>query len=706
MNNTVNSDAGPVAVRIGVDIGGTFTDGVAQLVGEGRILTAKELTDVVDPSRGVALVVSKLLDHARRALKGREVHTQEVVHGTTLVTNAILERKGVKTALVVTAGTEDALEIAREIRYDMYDIDIELPEPLVPRASIVTAGGRLDVDGDELLPLTAEMLDGIAREVQALGVESVGICTLHSYIAPVHEEKIAAHLGERFPDLSISLSSRVASEPREYERMSTVAANAYVQPIAAVYLRNLQNRLAEVGALSPLNIMVSSGGFTSVRSAADVPIVLLESGPAGGVLGALNTAAAVGARDVLTFDMGGTTAKACVARDGTPSITFLFEAARARRFKKGSGLPILVPSIDLIEIGAGGGSIAHRSVLGLLNVGPQSAGASPGPACYGQGGTDPTVTDADLVLGYLDPDNFLGGRMRLYKDQAMRAMDGLGRQLSLSGLDVAIGICDIVNENMASAARMHIAEKGMDPRSLTMLATGGAGPVHAIEVAHKLGIRRVLCGIAAGVGSCLGFLAAPARADRAWARAQLLAEVDPSELRAAAAQMRDSAIEELRAAGVEAADMAFVLSADLRYMGQGHPISIEHVLESADAADPAAFEPLFIKRYAELYGQPVPGGVVQVMTWRLSGRSKKAVQAFHLRVDRQDDGARPRAMRSVYLPDERAFSEVPVYDRYALPAGVRLDGPLLLQEPESTIVVARKAQVEILQDLTVSITLL
>lgn len=707
MNNTLSSGNEPVAIRIGVDIGGTFTDGVAQMVGQGRILTAKELTDVVDPSRGVALVVSKLLDQTRRALgQGADIRTQEVVHGTTLVTNAILERKGVKTGLVVTRGTGDALQIAREIRYDMYDIDIELPEPLVPRTAVLTVGGRLDASGNELQPITPEMLDVLADEVEALGVESIGICTLHSYIAPVHEERIAAHLRKRFPELSISMSSRVAPEPREYERMSTVAANAYVQPIAEIYLRKLQDSLKEVGASSPLNIMVSSGGFTSVRSAADVPIVLLESGPAGGVLGALNTAAAVGVCDVLTFDMGGTTAKACVARDGVPSITFLFEAARARRFKKGSGLPILVPSIDLIEIGAGGGSIAHRSVLGLLNVGPQSAGASPGPACYGQGGVEPTVTDADLLLGYLDPDNFLGGRMKLHKDLARQAMDNLGAKLSLSGDEVAIGICDIVNENMASAARVHVAEKGMDPRSLTMLATGGAGPVHAIEVARKLGIRRVLCGIAAGVGSCLGFLAAPARADRAWARAQPLADVDKSELSAAVGQMRESAIEELSAAGVEAADMAFVLSADMRYLGQGHPISVESVLEDGADVEPAGFAALFTERYAALYGKTVPGGVEQVMAWRLSGRSKKATQAFHLHAVHGNEDIEPVALRSIYLPDERAFSEVPVFDRYALPAGAQLDGPLLLQEPESTIVVARRARVDVLADLTVSITLL
>jgi N-methylhydantoinase A len=701
------SATAPVPVRIAVDIGGTFTDGVAQLGDRGRILTEKLLTTPDDPSLAVADIVARLLEQSRVALGGDPgalVH-QEVVHGTTLITNAIIERRGARTALIVTAGTGDTLRIAREIRYDLYDIDIELPEPLVARDAVFELDERLDARGRELVAITPEALERLAAAVRASGAQALGVCLLHSYLDPSHEEAVAAYLRDALPGLSISTSSRVASEIREYERMSTVAANAYVQPLAATYLRKLRQSLLEVGADGPLRIMVSSGGFTSDRSAAEVPIVLLESGPAGGVLSALNTAAAAGVADVLTFDMGGTTAKACVATGGVPSITYLFEAARARRFKKGSGLPVLVPSIDLIEIGAGGGSIAFRSVLGLLNVGPHSAGAKPGPACYGLGGEDPTVTDADLILGYLDPDNFLGGRMRLDAGLAQRAVERLASELGIAPLDLAWGICEVVNENMASAARVHVAEKGLDPRALTMVATGGAGPVHAVEIAHKLGIRRVVCSIAAGVGSCLGFLSAPARADRAWSKTQALADVDPAELMAVVEQLRASAATELVNAGVDPTDMHFTLAADVRYAGQGHTLGIEQPLADVDDRAPQAFERLFVRRYEQLYGQSVPGGLVQVVTWRLAGRSTSETQDFRLAAVQPDAPPSPIAHRPIYLPAVRGYGTVPVYERYALAAGTVLTGPLLLQEPESTLVVARGAEVEILANLSVSVTL-
>lgn len=696
-----------VRVRIAVDIGGTFTDGVAQVGDAGRVLTAKELTTPADPSVAVASIVSTLLEAARglTASDASRLDLLDVVHGTTLITNAILERAGTRTGLIVTAGTADALRIAREIRYDLYDIDIELPEPLVDRDCIFEISGRLDARGRELEPLSPDELGGVAERIRQAGIESLGICLLHSPVSGRHEESVAAWFAEAMPALPLSVSSRVAAEVREYERMSTVAANAYVQPIAAVYLRKLRGSLEAVGAVAPLRIMVSSGGFTSDRSAADVPIVLLESGPAGGVLSALNTAAIAGVDDVLTFDMGGTTAKACVATDGMPSITFQFEAARARRFRKGSGLPILVPSIDLIEIGAGGGSIATRSLLGLLNVGPKSAGAVPGPACYGRGGTEPTVTDADLLLGYIDPADFLGGRMRLDAAAATKAVDGLADRLGIGRLDLAQGICEVVNENMASAARVHVAEKGLDPRSLTMVATGGAGPVHAIEVAHKLGIGRVLCGIAAGVGSCLGFLSAPARADRTWSKTQLLAEVDPGELETVIAQLRAGADDELADAGVDVADRQFLLSADLRYAGQGDTVSVEKPLGPVDRALLGAFEQAFAERYARLYGRTVPGGTIQVVAWRLSGRSAKLKHDFRLGADHAAGSPAPIGSRPIYLSDRKVFAEVPIFSRYRLPAGTRLGGPLLLQEPESTIVVARAADIEILPNLTVSIRL-
>ncbi|MCA3177517.1 MAG: hydantoinase/oxoprolinase family protein [Burkholderiaceae bacterium] len=698
----------PLAVRIAVDIGGTFTDGIAQIDADGAILTAKELTTPQDPSLAVATVVAELLRQAGLVAEARglEVLHRDVVHGTTLVTNAILERKGARTGLVVTRGTADTLRIAREMRYDLYDLDIELPEPLVDRTDVIEIDGRLDARGTELEPVSDRALEDVVAHVRERGIESLGICLLHAYLEPAHEERVARYLRHALPKLSISVSNRVANEIREYERMSTVAANAYVQPLAATYLRKLRRSLEEVGAVGPLRIMLSSGGFTSDQSAADDPIDLLESGPAGGVLSALNTAALVGVTDVLTFDMGGTTAKACVATDGAPAITYLFEAARARRFKKGSGLPILVPSIDLIEIGAGGGSIASRDALGLLKVGPQSAGAAPGPVCYGLGGHDPTVTDADLMLGYLDPDSFLGGRMRLDARLSEAAMQRLAGELGIAPMKLAQGICEVVNESMASAARVHVAEKGLDPRGLTMVATGGAGPVHAVEVAHKLGIRRILCSVAAGVGSCLGFLSAPARADRAWSNARMLHAVDSAELVRVMRHLRASAAKELAQAGVAEESMVFVIVADLRYAGQGHSIAVELSFDELDTGLAAMIARRFEQRYVQLYGQTLPGGVLQVVTWRLRGRSAQRSQEFHLEPSATPGSrAATAGYRRIYLPPLQRFGEVPVHDRYALAPGTVLEGPLLLQEAESTVVVARPARVEVLPNRSLSITL-
>lgn len=704
------STSNPALVRIAVDIGGTFTDGVAEFGHEGRILTAKVLTTPKDPSLAVAQVTADLIGHVSReaSVPPSQVHCTDIVHGTTLITNAIIERRGAKTGLVVTRGTRDTLLIAREIRYDSYDLDIELPEPLVPTELIFEADERLNAEGRVLLDLSQASIDGLIAAIEASGVEAVGVCLLHAHVNPRHEEAIAAALAERLPAVAVSISSRVSAEMREYERMSTIAANAYVQPLATSYIRRLRRNLDEVGAKGPLRIMISSGGFVSDTSAAEAPIVLLESGPAGGVVSGVNTAGLVGVTKVLTFDMGGTTAKACVAVDSAPSITYLFEAARTRRFKRGSGLPILIPSIDLIEIGAGGGSIAFKSSLGLLNVGPQSSGAEPGPACYGLGGLDPTVTDADLVLGYLDPQNFLGGRMRLDKGLAERAIGALAEKLDLSMLDIAWGICDLVNENMASAARVHVAEKGLDPRSLTMAATGGAGPVHAVEIAHKLGISRVLCTVAAGVGSCLGFLAAPARSDRALASLQLLDAVDVAAVAKRLDTLKGEVTADLRAAGVADADMEFTLGADIRYAGQGHAIVIEQAFAGFTGKTPARYRELFLARYVELYGQAVPGALPQVVTWRLTGRSARQLHEFVLTsaaASKSSVEAAKLGSRAIYLPERKAFAEVPVYRRDLLPRPAKLAGPLLLQEAESTVVVARSADVEILPNGTVSIVM-
>ncbi|MGZ5232416.1 MAG: hydantoinase/oxoprolinase family protein, partial [Burkholderiales bacterium] len=419
-------------VRIAVDIGGTFTDGLAATTPGGQIWVAKTLTTPRDPGEAVTTVIADLVKQFSSNNGNGSRPICEVVHGTTLVTNTLIERKGARTGLVVTKGTRDVLDIGREWRYDLYDLNLQLPQPLAPLEKRREVDERLDAGGAVVSPLTDAELERLMDDLESLDVDAVAVCLLHSYVNDAHEKSIAAAIRKRFPKLAVSVSSGIAREIREFERMSTTVANAYVQPLVAEYLRRLDERVHEFAADAPLRVMVSSGGFTSGQAAAETPILLLESGPAGGVLSALNTARNNGIDQILAFDMGGTTAKACVAVGGEPLIAHSFEAARVHRFKRGSGLPMLIPSIDLIEIGAGGGSIAHVNELGLLNVGPESAGADPGPACYGQGGTEATVTDADLVLGYLNPDNFLGVEMKLRLDLAEDALSKLARQLKLT----------------------------------------------------------------------------------------------------------------------------------------------------------------------------------------------------------------------------------------------------------------------------------
>jgi N-methylhydantoinase A len=694
--------AGAPGLRIAVDIGGTFTDGVATRESDGRIWVGKTLTTPDDPGVAVSAVIANLLAQAQT--DGAASALEEVVHGTTLVTNTLIERKGVATALVTTQGMRDALDIGREWRYDLYDLELVLPQPLIDPGKRVEARERLSASGHVLVPLDRGELERIARDVHALGVRSVAVSLLHSYLNDEHEREIGAYLQEALPGMEISLSADLAREVKEFERTSTVAANAYVKPIVADYLRQLESRVDAVQREVPLRIMVSSGGFTSARSAAHTPIFLLESGPAAGVLSALNTARAQDLQRVLAFDMGGTTAKACVVADGEPPVAHSFECARVHRFKRGSGLPILIPSIDLIEIGAGGGSIAHVNRMGLLNIGPESAGSVPGPICYGNGGTGVTVTDADLVLGYLNPDNFLGGEMRLRKDLAMQGMQRLADTLGMAPLDVAWGIHDMVNENMASAARIHIAEKGHDPRDFTCVATGGAGPVHAAEVARKLRIPRLLASIAAGAGSCLGMLAAPARADRSWSQPALLEEVDWNDINDRLRHLRGQAEAELQAAGACPQALQWTIGAEMRYYGQGDnvPVSMpwQDFLEDAGEQVRGVFE----RRYQALYGHLVPGARPQVLTWRLTGRSASSARTFNWGGGRGGRSAATRR-REIYLPLQRAFSVVDVHDRYSLSPGTRLQGPLVLEERESTLVVPVRSEVEILPDLTVSVTL-
>ncbi|HEX2197298.1 MAG TPA: hydantoinase/oxoprolinase family protein [Burkholderiales bacterium] len=680
-------------LRIAVDIGGTFTDGVAVLSPAGRIWVGKTPTTPEDPGEAVSTVIRDLL----RQVGATAPAVAEVVHGTTLITNTLIERKGSRTALVTTSGHRDMLDIGREWRYDIYDLDIVLPRPLIASGDRVTVEERLDARGEVLEKLSEAELTRVSNELKALRVESVAVSLLHAYVNDVHERALRERLSDALPGVAVSLSSEVAREIKEFERTSTTAANAYVKPIVAAYLHELEARIARIQAGVPLRIMVSSGGFTSAKSAAHTPILLLESGPAAGVLSALNTAYQHEVQHVLAFDMGGTTAKACAAVGGEPPVAHAFECARVERFKRGSGLPILIPSIDLIEIGAGGGSIAFCNALGLLNVGPQSSGSVPGPACYGRGGTEPTVTDADLLLGYLSAENFLGGEMKLRTELSRNSLSGLAKKLNVSTEEAAWGIYDMVNENMASAARIHIAENGHDPREFTMVATGGAGPVHAVEVARKLRIPRVMVPIAAGAGSCLGMLAAPARVDRAWSDPRLVADIDWKVISRKTEELRRDAQTELASAG--AGEVDWTLGADMRYFGQGAEVRVAFPYGRIEAEELVR---LFEESYRKLYGRTVPGARPQVITWRLTGRAQGRGHRFAWGVKKANVRS---SRREIYLPLRKTYAEVAVHDRYSVPAGTVLEGPLVLEERECTLVAAVKSKVTILPDLTASIAI-
>jgi N-methylhydantoinase A len=704
------SDAGSngqALAQIAVDIGGTFTDGVAWLEDGEQIYVAKALTTPTDPGVAVSEVVGALIAQLEATTPSQEkVRVRRVIHGTTLVTNTLVERQGARVALIISEGTQDSLDIRRELRYDTYDLDAQYPVALIPAEARYPLTARLGPNGETWRPLEAAQLDAITSAIGEGGYAAVAVCLLHSPANDAHEQAVGSSVRKALPDVPLSLSSEIAREIGEYERMSTVAANAYVQPIVSAYLRELTARLETLDVSAALHVMLSNGAFTTADIAAAAPIRILESGPAGGVLSAVNCAAVESVNQVLAFDMGGTTAKACVAVDGRPTITHVFEFARVQRFKRGSGLPAVSPSIDLIEIGAGGGSLASVSDLGLLQVGPQSAGAEPGPACYGLGGSQVTVTDADLVLGYLDANNFLGGRMTLSETSARAALAQLGKQLGLESIETAWGIHDVVNENMAAAARTHIAEQGLDARRFTMVATGGAGPVHAVDVARRLRIPTVLCPVASGVGSCLGFLAAPARSDRSWSRVELLDAVDLKHFEAERNAAFNAIVTDLATCGVGQQDVNWQFSAEVRYVGQGNTVQV--ALDGWDghtSYDAPTLRTKFEFEYERLYRKTVPGGVPEIVTWRISGRSRDRTQRFSLGNVSSGAEAAPTDQRRLYRTDTRAFETVPVYRRSELAPGTRLRGPLVVTEPESTLVVAQSSEVSVLASGTVQVNL-
>jgi N-methylhydantoinase A len=686
-----------VSYRVGVDIGGTFTD-VCVVDADGRLVaTAKVRTTPDDPSRAV-------IEGARGALAllpvGAADATEGVVHATTLITNAIIARRGAPVGLLVTRGYQDALEIARQHRYDMYDLRLERPAPLVDRRLRREVDERVLVDGSVYRALDPEEVERLAAELVAAGAGAIAVVFLHCYANPEHERLAADAVRRAAPGLPLSLSSRVSGQMREYERMVTTVANAYVQPVAAEYLRRLADGLAGITPRAGLSIMTSNGGVTSIAAAVDAPVRLVESGPAAGALAAAADCALLGLEGVLSFDMGGTTAKACLIVGGRPDVTAEIEVARVYRFTKGSGLPLQVPSVELIEIGAGGGSIARIDVVGRLQVGPESAGAEPGPACYPSSDgaprddAEPTVTDADVVLGHVGADAFLGGRMRLDVAAAERALvSRIGDAPAPSGqagsprdpaapparstaLEAAARVRGAVDESMALAFRRHCAERGYDPGARPLYAFGGAGPVHACAVAELLGSSRVLVPPAAGVGSAVGLLAAPPRVDLARTSLQRLdRSPDWAAVEALYAEMAAEAAELLGSLGIQGGQIAHERSADLRFVGQAHQLTVP-VPSDGDLIGQ------FEREYARVYGRVPPGVGVQALQWRLTARGPTPTAPVHAAAAAA--ATAPRTRQAYFAG---ALRDTPVYPRASLPPGATLAGPALVEEDASTSVI-------------------
>ena len=694
--------------RLGVDIGGTFTDLVVIDDATGTARVGKVLTTAKDPAHGVEEGIHALLDEAGV----RSDAVRAVVHGTTLATNALIERKGAKTALLTTEGFRDALEIRREGRYDMYDLFIDPPPPLVPRHLRREVPERLLADGSILKTLDEAAARRALAELAREGVEALAICLLHAYVNPAHERRLSEIAREVSPGLSVSCSSEVVPEIREYERASTTCANVYVAPLMARYLEDLERRLAALGIDGQLYIMQSSGGTALPPLARRLPVRLVESGPAAGALAAAQAARERHEPKLLSFDMGGTTAKACVIDDGVPLVGREFEVARADRFKKGSGLPIRVPVIELIEIGAGGGSIARVDRMGLLKVGPDSAGADPGPACYTLGGRHPTVTDADLLLGYLDAEFFLGGRMRLDREAAHRVVgEHVARRLGLDVTGAAWGIHRVVNENMAAAARIHGIERGRDLRQYPLFAFGGAGPVHCWQVAKILKVPRILIPFGAGAMSAYGLLAAPLAFDFVRTGRQRLDRADWPAINRLFAEMEEEGRALLARAGVAPADIHLSRIAEMRHAGQGHEVECAMPLGALSTESLPTITASFENAYRALYHRLPHGVPIEALNWRLTvsgpqpstGLSRRSepgralirppsVHASRTAPTTTGSARATKGARQAYFAEVGGFVETPVYDRYALHAGAEFAGPAIVEERESTAVVGPGAR--------------
>ena len=669
------------SVRLGADIGGTFTDIVLEV--GAAMYSAKILTDYTAPEQPILDGITQLTAQAGLTPANLDI----VIHGTTLATNALIERRGARTAFVTTEGFRDVIEMRTENRFDQYDLNLQLPTPLVPREDRFPVAGRIGAEGQELAPLDEAALEKVADQIAKGGYGSVAIGFIHSYMNPAHERRARDIIAARVA-LPISLSSDVSPQMRELERFNTVCANAYVRPQMADYLTRLQIRLGDMGATCPVFMIHSGGGLINVETAAEFPVRLVESGPAGGAIFAADIARRFGLDRVVSYDMGGTTAKICLIEDFAPKTARSFEVARTTRFAKGSGMPISIPVIEMIEIGAGGGSIAWVDGMGRIQTGPESAASEPGPACYQRGGDRPTITDADLNLGKIDPENFAGGAIRLSPEKAATAIQrDVGDRLSLGSEAAAFGICEVVDENMANAARVHAVENGKNIADNVMIAFGGAAPLHAARLCEKLGIDRCLVPPGAGVGSAIGFLRAPFGYEALMSKVTRLSRFHLASVNAMLADLKATAEGFVRTGTTSASTCD--ITAFMRYVGQGWEIPVPLPDRPFAQEDVTALRDAFRDHYARFFGRAIDGldGLeIEVVTWSVKVQDERPAPARH---DLTTGHSTAAALRTRPIFDPSAGKALPssVHDRAELPAGTRITGPAVIVEQETATIV-------------------
>ncbi len=683
-------------LRVAVDIGGTFTDTVLMDSGGSILSTSKTPTTPANPTLGALEGVDLVLKDAGRGWGD----LSRFIHGTTLATNALIERRGARVATITSAGFRDILEIGYERRYSQYDINLTKPDLLVPRSRAFTIGGRVMATGEEKAPLDEASVPGLVQALTDSRAEAVAICLLHAYANPTHEQHLRALLQAQMPKISISISSDVSPEAREFDRLCTTIANAYIQPLMSSYLEDFEVRFMDKGVACPILMMTAGGGMTTLETAASLPIRLVESGPAGGAILAARIAAQAHAEKVLSFDMGGTTAKLCLIDDYHAQSARRFEIARAERFIKGSGMPVRIPVLEMIEIGAGGGSIASVDGLGRLQVGPESAGSEPGPAAFGKGGSAPTVTDADVLQGLIEIESFAEGRLAIDKCAAARAIDrDIANQIGLSADEAAAGLSEIVDENMAAAGRMHAVESGKDLGARTMIAFGGNGPLHATRVARRAGVGRILIPKDPGVGSAVGFLHAPVSFEIVRSRYSTLDDLDIVATNGFLNGLIEEAEEVVRAGALDS-DVKITKSAFMRYRGQGHEIEIPLPEGDLTADNIADLQAAFEAEYSAQFSRVVPGMTVEILNWFVrvatldvrspapEGRPKTTL-------------ARPDRKTTILCEVANERRTADVYDRSGLAPGAQLSGPALIVEPQTTTFVSADftAEVDILGNI-------